>query len=136
MLNGSNQRHERFAQLAANGETGAAAYRATYGAEGASAEAGASRLLRNDKVSERIAELQRESATATTLNMRRRREILAEIAGNKSAKDADRINAVLADAKLAGELVEKQEVTHAIDPTTPIEVQLPLVIITPRKVKG
>jgi hypothetical protein len=104
MLNGSNQRHERFAQLAASGETGTAAYRVAYGAEGASAEVGASRLLRNDKVSERIAEFQRESATATTLNMQRRREILAEIAENKLAKDADRINAVLADAKLAGEL--------------------------------
>jgi hypothetical protein len=104
MLNGPNQRHERFAQLAASGETGAAAYREAYGTEGASAEAGASRLLRNDKVSERISELQKASATATTLNMQRRREILAEIAENKLAKDADRINAVLADAKLAGEL--------------------------------
>jgi len=45
MLCLSNQRHERFAQLIAKGETGTAAYRATYGVEGASAEVGASRLL-------------------------------------------------------------------------------------------
>jgi hypothetical protein len=112
-----NQRRERFARLAASGETGAAAYRAAYGAEGASAEAGASRLLRKVEVSERVAELKRQSATATTLGMQRRREILAEIANDRKAKAADRIAAVMADAKLAGELVEKSEVTTREQPT-------------------
>jgi phage terminase small subunit len=117
----SNQRRERFAQLVASGESGAAAYRAAYGAEGASAEAGASRLLSNSRVLERVAELQRESATATTLDMQRRREIMAEIANDRKARAADRIAAVLADAKLAGELVEKSEVTTRV-PLTPEQI--------------
>jgi phage terminase small subunit len=112
-----NQRRERFAQLAASGETGAAAYRAAYGAEGPSAEVGASRLLSDVKVLERVADLQRQSATATTLDMQRRREIMAEIANDRKARAADRIAAVLADAKLAGELDDKAEVTFREQPT-------------------
>ena len=78
-------------------------------------------MLSDVKVSERVVELQRQSATATTLDMQRRREILAEIANDRKAKAADRIAAVLADAKLAGELVEKSEVTTRV-PLTPEQI--------------
>ena len=63
----SNPRRERFAQHVAEAGNGAAAYRLTYGAHGASAEAAASRLLRNDKVRERVAELQSAAATEAVL---------------------------------------------------------------------
>lgn len=58
-----NQRHERFAQELAKGKSQADAYNAAgYEAEGNSAEAAASRLLRNVKISERVAELQERGA--------------------------------------------------------------------------
>ena len=118
----TNERWEKFAQFIASGETGASAYRPCYGARGASAAANASRLLRNDTVRLRVAELraaataaaaEREAAaaehaaqqlTTTLLTMQRRREIAREIAEDAKQRASDRLAAVLADAKLAGEL--------------------------------
>ncbi|HEX4084164.1 MAG TPA: terminase small subunit [Chthoniobacteraceae bacterium] len=62
-------RWERFAQLVATGQSGAAAYRACYGARGASAEVSACRLLRNAKVRERISELQRAAETEAVMSL-------------------------------------------------------------------
>lgn len=123
-----NHRHERFAQLVATGEAGAAAYRQTYGTRGASAEAAASRLLRNDKVSARIAEVQRASAAEGVLTLREKREFLALVVrtpigqidensplcqwfrrttGRRPSLEIrmpDKLQAMMLDAKLAGEL--------------------------------
>lgn len=56
-----NIRHERFAQLIAQGKPASRAYiEAGYKARGNAAEVGASRLLRNPKVQERLATLAAE----------------------------------------------------------------------------
>ena len=53
-----NNRHEAFARAIVRGNSGRAAYgTAGYKAKGAAADANASRLLGNAKVSSRIAEL-------------------------------------------------------------------------------
>ena len=109
----ANLRWEKFAQLIACGETGAAAYRTTYDARGASADANASRLLRNDKVRQRVAKLQAASATSTMLTMQERRERLAAAARRDNIRVSDLVSVLLADAKLAGELV--QRAVQAVD---------------------
>ena len=108
----SNPRRERFAQHVAEAGNGAAAYRLTYGVNGASAEAAASRLLRNDKVRERVTELQGAAATAAVLTLERKRQILADIAEGRQqeAKISDRLRAIELDARLAGEFHEKLDV--------------------------
>ena len=75
-------------------------------------QANAARLMANDSVAARIEELRAMSATAATLTMRQRREIAAAIAKDTTARASDRIAAVMADARLAGELVGKSEVEN------------------------
>ena len=53
--------------------------------------------------------------------MQRRREILAEIANDRKTKAADRIAAVMADAKLAGELVDRMDATVRV-PLAPEQI--------------
>ena len=60
--------------------------------------------MANDSIAARIAELRAMSATAATLTMQQRRAIAAAIARDTTARASDRIAAVMADAKLAGEL--------------------------------
>lgn len=107
----TNQRHENFVQHIAKGTNGAAAYRQTYGTNGASAEANASRLLRNDKVRERVAELQSKVEKETLLTMHRRRQLLQQRAESPSITDTALVAVLLADARLAGELVDKSDLT-------------------------
>lgn len=120
-----NQKHERFALLVAQGESGSAAYREVYGRKGAVADANASRLLRNAKVRARIAELQQKAAEKAVLTLARKRELLREMAeGERPTKRAesadgptdtyDAVKAIELDAKLAGEFKEKVEVTGKI----------------------
>lgn len=108
-----NPRHERFAQLIASGESGAGTYQTCYGTNGASAEAAASRLLRNDKVRKRVAELQSAAATEAVLTLERKRQLLADIAEGRQqeAKISDRLRAIELDARLAGEFHEKLDVS-------------------------
>lgn len=122
----ANQRHERFATLVATGQSGAAAYRSCYRARGASAEANASRLLRNDKVRTRIAELQTATATAAVMSLEEKRLFLAAIVrtpigrvdehsplcqffrrtkGGLHITMPDKLRAIELDARLAGELM-------------------------------
>jgi len=93
---------ERFAQLVASGERGAAAYRSCYRARGASAEVGASRLLRNVKVSRRIAELKEAAATGAVMTLHERRVWLARVV---------RANIFMLDPAKDGDLI--QEITSA-----------------------
>jgi len=131
-----NQRHERFAQIIGSGESGAAAYQTCYGTHGASAEAAASRLLRNGKVRERVTELQSAAATAAVLTLERKRQLLADIAEGRQqqAKISDRLRAIELDAKLAGEFHEKLDVSWRRQQSGhgEIHVHLPKEIATPR----
>jgi len=107
----ASQRHERFSQLIASGEAGAAAYRTTYGVRGANAESCASRLSRNVKVRERVQELQSKAEKRTLLTMQRRRELLQQRAEDPKTKNAELVALLALDAKLAGELTDRQDVT-------------------------
>jgi len=76
-----NAKHEAFARAIVEGKSGRAAYHAAgYTAKGAAADANASRLLRNAKVSARIAELKGEAAQATIVTAARILEELAKLA--------------------------------------------------------
>ena len=86
-----------------------AAYRAIYGA-GKNAEVFGPRLMGNDGVRARVADLQASTAKACVLTLERKRDLLAGFANNCDAKMADRSAAVMADAKLAGDLTEKAEI--------------------------
>lgn len=114
-----NPRWEQFAQRVASGESAAAAYRAAYGAKGASAEAAASRLLRNVLVPLRVAELRKQAAGASAveeaktaaraagkvvLALAKKRELLAGFATARKLSVRDRMRAIELDARLAGEL--------------------------------
>ena len=128
MLCLSNRRHERFAQLVAKGDSGGAAYRVVCGAKAASAHAAASRLLRIAKVSARIAEIQKAAVCASVMTLLEKRQFLALIVrtpigqidensplcqwfrrttGRRatfSIRMPDKLQAILLDARLAGEL--------------------------------
>ena len=95
--------HELFAQRVATGDSATAAYRAVYGKE-KNADVFGPRLMGNDGIRSRVGELQEHSANAITLTMQERREIACAIARDITARASDRLAAILADARLAGEL--------------------------------
>ena len=114
-----NPRWEQFAQHVASGESATAAYRAAYGAKGASAETAASRLFRRVEVSLRVAELRKHAAGASAveeaktaarvagkvvLALAKKRELLAGFATARKLDVRDRMRAIELDARLAGEL--------------------------------
>lgn len=63
----------------------------------------ASRLATNGGIQERVAWLKEQAAGAAVLTLIERREILAEIARDRTARPADRIAAVKVDTDLAGD---------------------------------
>jgi hypothetical protein len=121
----ANPRWEQFAQRVASGESATAAYRATYKAPCKSAEAHGCRLVRNGKVSARIAEIQQAAATTAVMSLQEKREFLAAI-GRTPIGEVDehsplcqhihrtktrlrvtmpgKLQAIMLDARLAGEL--------------------------------
>ena len=101
-----NPRMEKFAQACASGLSASDAYRAAYNYKGNKANSHASTLL--SKIRHRVTELQQASATETTLTMQERRMILAGIARDVTCSPRARIAAVLADAKLCGNPVERE----------------------------
>lgn len=113
-----NARHERFAQELAKGKSQSEAYRQS-GYTGASGtiDAGASRLVRNDKVAARLAELQgraSERAVVTTESLIAEADQIKDLA--IAAGQYGPANAALTlKAKLAGKLVERAEVGHPGD---------------------
>jgi phage terminase small subunit len=74
----SNSRHEAFARAILQGKSGREAYIAA-GYKAAGAEANASRLIRNDKVSARIAELKGKAAEGAVATARQVLEELTKI---------------------------------------------------------
>ena len=142
MLCLSNRRHERFAQLVAKGDSGGAAYRVVCGAKAASAHAAASRLLRIAKVSARIAEIQKAAVCASVMTLLEKRQFLALIVrtpigqidensplcqwfrrttgrrATLSIRMPDKLQAILLDARLAGELKGDTFTLHATAPAS------------------
>jgi hypothetical protein len=134
-----NQKHEKFAQRIALGEAAGAAYRKVYQAKAVAAEAAGSRLLRNVKVSARVAEIQGKAADETVLSLIERRRFLADVVrtpiekidessplaqsyefttipGDEARtlhkiKVPDKLKAIELDSRLAGDFKEKVEVT-------------------------
>lgn len=106
-----NTRHERFAQELAKGKSQAEAYEiAGY----APSEPNASRLTRNDKVQERIAELQAGAAKRTEITVAGITDRLLKIAAKgEASSDAPMLSVARASlmdaAKLNGLVVDKAE---------------------------
>lgn len=109
-------KHERFAQELAKGKSQAEAYTlAGY----AHSEAAASRMSRNVKVAERVAEIQERGAlraeitiatlTHDLLRLRDKGEALLDAAGLSVAR-----NSVMDIAKLNGLVIDKTENTHTV----------------------
>lgn len=128
----SNPRHERFAQALAKGMTQAEAY-ADAGYK--PSEPNASRLTSNDKVQERVAELQERAAVRTEITVASITERLLAIATKaEKSGDAPMLQAARASlmdaAKLNGLVVEKGEHQHkhvglSVTYVTPAETQAP-----------
>lgn len=134
----TNPQHEKFAQLVAGGMDAKDAYRKVYKKTTAdSAEASSSRLL--GIVRPRLKWIQEQSRTSTTMDMQERREFMARVVRTKLHeldfdKDGDLVQeivrtegterkagiekfklpgkreCIMDDAKLAGELIDKQEI--------------------------
>ena len=109
-------RQERFAQELAMGRSQGEAYAlsgyrlSTVGAR----DANASRLLKNDKVAARVAELQAEAAASTAITVE---SLIREATDIQRAATADgnhsaAIAAVVTKAKLAGLWIERRENTN------------------------
>lgn len=105
-----NARHERFAQELAKGKTQEAAYIAA-GYAPASAEQNASRLISNDKVAARVAELQERAAIKvewTIADAIRELEEARVAAGSAETVQASAmVNATMSKAKLLGLVVDR-----------------------------
>lgn len=96
----ANSRHEEFAKAWAKGSSAAESLRA---AGYADVPANAKRMTNNDQIKARKEWLQRQMATAATMEGAEKREILASIARNPAERASDRIAAIRADNDLAGE---------------------------------
>lgn len=132
-----NARHEAFAQAVASGVTACEAYR-KIGGRGTlkNADVHSARMMVNDGIKARIAELQAASASKTVLDMTERREFLARAVRIKLHeidldKDGDLIQeitytedgrkiklpgkreCIMDDAKLAGDIVDKTAITDS-----------------------
>lgn len=117
----SNQRHERFAQELAKGKTATEAYAlAGYKPD----DGNAARLTGNDRVQERLAELQGKAAERALVTIE---TITAELdedreLARKLGMPAAAVTAVMGKAKLHGLLVDRSEnvnVNHVISPELP-----------------
>lgn len=112
-----NARHERFAQELAKGKTQEAAYIAA-GYAPASAEQNASRLISNDKVAARVAELKERAAEKVEWNIADAVRELEEARLTAKLADTPQTSAMVAatmgKAKLLGLVVEQhKDVTPA-----------------------
>lgn len=113
-----NPRHEAFAQALARREPACKAY-VSAGYE--YNEGNCIRLKGNERIIERLNELLRSTEADTVLTIRERREICTEVARDKYVEPHVRVNATLAEAKHAGELVEKVALDARVK-TTPEQV--------------
>ena len=121
-MNALKPKHELFAQRVAAGDEAGDAYAACFPkAARRSAKSAGPRLLANVVVRARVAELQAASATALTLTMQERREMLARVARESDMTPLHLASVLRIDAELAGELIRREEVTDTT-PREPLEV--------------
>lgn len=106
-----NARHESFCRLVSKGESASKAYSAIYHVRGRTAENSGSRLMGNDGVQKRIAELQGQAAKKTLIDIEFLTNELLENA--RLARQAKQFAAVTSSlgliAKLHGLVVDRQE---------------------------
>ncbi len=108
-----NQQHEQFALAIANGKTAEEAYLAVAGNGKPGELAIVPRWLTRADVQRRVADVIRERTAAATMTAAERRQIVAEIARDKSVPPAVRLNATIIDAKHAGEFMTHAEHVRA-----------------------
>lgn len=113
-----NSRWEKFAQLVADGNSVADAYREVYKTKASSSRAASARLLANVSVRARVDYLKNENAKAFALSREEKRKMLADIArgaenvvftkhGERRSPDyRARISAIQEDNKMTGDSAE------------------------------
>lgn len=130
-----NQKHEAFCRNVCKLNSDLVAYQKAYKCSRAAAIKNAWTLRENKGIVARIAELQQKSETKSTLTMQERREWLARSLranpkdldldkdgdlleeytkggdGMERIKLAGKVSVLMADAKLAGELIDRQDLT-------------------------
>lgn len=106
-----NQQHEAFCNFVAKLDSDMLAYKKAFNCTQACAEKNAWRLRDIEGVKKRIIELQSKTASRTTMTVKERRQIAAEIARNKSNEPGVRLTATVIEAKHAGEFMERQDLT-------------------------
>jgi len=106
-----NARHEKFAQLVCDGKTYTESYKLLYPNNSAPNQSGYN-LYHDPRIKARVEELREEVALRSVMTMSRKREILRQMAegmiptsvyNKDSGETFDALQALLADAKLAGE---------------------------------
>jgi len=129
----SNPKHERFAQLLAKGETATEAYiLAGYKAN----DGNAATLKGNQRVRERVAEIQERAAIRTEISVASITESLLRIA-DKAEKLADSSGLSVARAtqmdvaKLNGLVVDKKDLTNSDGSLTPAPNVVQIVGVAP-----
>ena len=128
-----NSRWEAFAQAVASGLSASEAYRKIGGKGKKNADVHSNRMMVNDGIKDRIAELKADSTTNKTLTRQEWCEVLAKIVRDEKERTSDRINAIITDAKLAGELNgQKAENTLIGNIARPIIFAPHPIIATPR----
>jgi len=96
-------KHELFAQAISRGENGRAAYReAGYVCSDAAADAAASRLLKSDKVSNRVAELKGRQATAEATILTKAKVLEMLVADRTLARENNQSAAAIKADELLG----------------------------------
>lgn len=123
-----NARHEAFCQSYFQSRNATTSYQEAFPSPKSQRclESAGARLLSKVEVQARIVELSERTATKAVLTMQRRRELMANITDDDTAEHRDIIAAVMADAKLAGELIDKQ--AHTVDFVRPITIRLPGIL--------
>lgn len=98
-----NIRQDRFCENVVSGMSNAEAYvKAGFKVSRADAAKHAARLMKNDGVKARIAELRKPQTRKVLLSKDRKRELLRDIAENDKAPVLARLRSIEIDAKLAG----------------------------------
>jgi phage terminase small subunit len=113
MANTLTPKQERFCLAYSATGNATRAYQEAYGEEDEKAAgANGARLIGNDRVSQRIEELRKETASPKILSIKERKEILTRIAQEGKACDSTRAIDLL--NKMDNLYVQKQEIAGAI----------------------
>lgn len=116
-----NARHELFAQTVAKGISATEAYRsAGYSAVGNSAEAAASRLLKDVKVAARVAEITNKAAARVVVTIESLSQELEEARAIalKERQSSAAVQATMGKAKLFGLGVENRRLSGTVQVVT------------------